>query len=324
MKCRICGNADKNRELNLKENQHGTNESFTYFQCAHCECIQIAEIPENLGQYYPNDYYAFDPADGNSYLRKKLGFFKSVQTDYLIYGRNPVLGSLFTIGYPSHRIFDWLRNMQLSKNACILDIGCGAGVILKQLFQLGFHNLTGVDPFIEKDYHFSDGFHIYKKDPLELEVNKTFDCIMMHHSFEHMVEEKAVLRKAKDLIKPGGKILIRIPIFSKPLLEKYGEHLVSLDAPRHIYVHSPKSMELICRQTGLKIDKIEYDADAFSFWASEQYSKGILLPDENSYDVSKERSMFSKTEIQKFKKEIRQLNKEGKSDAAAFYISTVN
>lgn len=321
MKCRICDNEQDNISLRLKENLHKTNEEFDYFQCSRCECIQILEIPADLGKYYPSDYYSFNPNEGEEFLQKELGFFKKVQTDYLIHDKNVILGKLFTIGYPSHKIFGWLRNMSLSKDAAVLDIGCGTGKYLKQMNQLGYRNLTGVDPFISQDYIFSDTFRIFKKDPLELDESKKFDCIMMHHSFEHMVEEKEVLKKSRSLLKPGGTILIRIPIYSKPLLEKYGVHLVSLDAPRHLYIHSVKSMEIICKNAGLKIDKVEYDADPFSFWASEQYIKGITSSDKNSFSVSKKDSIFSKDQIKQYKKEIRKMNIEGTSDNGVFYIS---
>jgi len=321
MKCRICGNVEHNRAILLKENQHGTLEKFQYFQCSSCECIQIADIPSDPGKYYPKNYFAFDPKNGDTYLQKDLGFFKRTQTDYLIFGRQPVLGRLFTIGYPVHRLIQWLRNMRLNKDAAVLDIGCGTGTYLKQMYQMGYSDLTGVDPFIERDYIFSGNFRILKRDPLEIEGNKKFDCIMMHHSFEHMVQEREVLEKAKELLKPGGTILVRIPIYSQPLMEKYGDSLVSLDAPRHIYVHSTKSMKLICSQSGLNVDRVVYDADAFSFWASEQYARGIILTDKNSYDVTKTGSIFTEAQIKEFKKEIKKLNEEGRSDAAAFYIS---
>ena len=307
--------------MTLRENLHATKEMFSYFQCSNCGCIQIAEIPADIGKYYPTDYYAFNAEGGNKYVDKKLDFFRKTQAEYLIHGKNKFLGSLFTIGFPAPKVFTWIRNLKLSKSDKVLDIGCGTGATLKQMYQLGYLHLTGADPFIEKDYYFSDTFKIYKTDPLELDEANKFDCIMMHHSFEHMEHEAPVLKKAKRLLKPGGKILIRIPIYSKPLLDKYGINLASLDAPRHFYVHSVKSMKIMLGQAGLNLDKVDYDADEFSFWASEEYIKDICSSDENSYAKDRKKSIFSKKEIKVFKKEIQKLNDQGQSDCAAFYIS---
>lgn len=323
MKCRICSNNINNIPIELRENLHATKEMFSYFQCSSCECIQISDIPADIGKYYPSDYYAFNDKGGDKYIAKKLDFFRKTQSDYLIYGKNKLLGSLFSTGFPAPKVFTWIRNLKLSKGDKVLDIGCGTGSNLKHMYQLGYPNLTGADPFIEKDYYFSDTFKIHKKDPLDLDEASQFDCIMMHHSFEHMEHERPVLAKAKKLLKPGGKILIRIPICSKPLLDKYGINLASLDAPRHFYVHSVKSMDILVKEAHLKIDNIDYDADEFSFWASEEYIHDICSGDENSYAKNRKKSIFSKKQIKVFKKEIKKLNEEEKSDCAAFYISAI-
>ncbi len=214
--------------------------------------------------------------------------------------------------------------MQLRKNAAILDIGSGTGDSLKKMHQLGYTNVTGVDPYIKEDYFFTDSFQIYKKDPLQLDVEKKFDCIMMHHSFEHMEFQKPILQKIKQLLSKEGRLLVRIPVFSEPLWNRYGVNVVSLDAPRHFFIHTIKSMKILCADVGLKIDRIEYDADEFSFWASEEYTKDMCLSDENSFGKNRKRSIFTKKQIKEFRKEIRKLNSEGKSDCAAFYISSTS
>jgi len=83
-------------------------------------------------------------------------------------------------------------------------------------------------------------------------------------------------------------------------------------------------MNILVREAGLTIDKIDYDADEFSFWASEEYIHDICSGDENSYARNRKKSIFSKSKIKEFKKEIKKLNEEGKSDCAAFYISALS
>lgn len=320
MECKICGNRENNQSFNIQERQVCIKEWFPYFQCGNCGCVQIVSIPGNMSKYYPQNYYSFQQGE---FTDPKLSFFQKVQSDYLIHGKSNLLGPLFTWKYWPPRVFDWLRNMQLSKNDSILDIGSGTGDSLKKMYQLGYRNVTGVDPFIKEDYFFTDSFHIYKKDPLQLPVEKKFDCIMMHHSFEHMEFQKPILQKIKQLLSKNGKLLVRIPVFSEPLWEKYGINVVSLDAPRHFFIHTIKSMEILCADVDLKINRIEYDADEFSFWASEEYTKDMCLSDENSYGKNRKKSIFTKKQIIEFRKEIRKLNDEGKSDCAAFYISSL-
>jgi hypothetical protein len=58
-KCRICDNLEENQTFFLNEKMFNTGEVFTYFKCAECGCLQIADIPDSLKRYYDNDYYSF-------------------------------------------------------------------------------------------------------------------------------------------------------------------------------------------------------------------------------------------------------------------------
>ena len=80
---------------------------------------------------------------------------------------------------------------------------------------------------------------------------------------------------------------------------------------------------MLCNESGLQINNIEYDADEFSFWASEEYTKGICLSDQASYTRNRKKSIFTKKQIRLFRKEIQFLNKIHKSDNASFYMSNM-
>src|SRR3569832_1856689 len=56
--CRICGTIGNHSTIIGREMMFGTREEFEYFQCGSCDCLQIAHIPENLGQYYTSSYPA--------------------------------------------------------------------------------------------------------------------------------------------------------------------------------------------------------------------------------------------------------------------------
>jgi len=58
-KCRICGAEGEFQSYLTREMLYGTREEFEYFACPKCNCLQIAEIPADLGKYYPGGYYSF-------------------------------------------------------------------------------------------------------------------------------------------------------------------------------------------------------------------------------------------------------------------------
>lgn len=48
MQCRVCSNIKNNVTYEVPEMMYGTRETFTYFQCARCRCLQIVEIPSDM------------------------------------------------------------------------------------------------------------------------------------------------------------------------------------------------------------------------------------------------------------------------------------
>jgi hypothetical protein len=47
MICRICTNAENNREFRVREIMFGFRDEVSYFECSRCGCLQIAEIPNS-------------------------------------------------------------------------------------------------------------------------------------------------------------------------------------------------------------------------------------------------------------------------------------
>ena len=83
--CRICGNKEGNVLYLAREMMFGLREEFTYFECAQCGCLQIAEFPADMSAYYPDDYYSFSAYDG----RKFKGFggaFNRMKYSFLVSG----------------------------------------------------------------------------------------------------------------------------------------------------------------------------------------------------------------------------------------------
>lgn len=307
--CRICGNTDNNQPLQIKEMNLGLLDEFKYFECALCKCVQIDEIPENLNQYYPSNYYSYSFPSKNSGIFLKY-FIQLVKKKLVNYhsGQFNLIGFISSLFIENP--FPWLIQEMSDFNASFLDVGTGAGRLLFSLHRSGFRNLTGIDPYIEKDLIYDNGIKIYKKDVFQLEGK--FDVIMLHHSFEHINFQLETLEKLKLLLNEKGLILIRIPLTGGYAWRKYREFWAQLDAPRHLYIHSIQSVQLLCKKAGFKIEKINYDSTIFQFTGSEKYLRGISL-------IS-EQSPFSKKQIRYFQTETGRLNKINDGDSACFYI----
>lgn len=312
MICRICGNQESNDRYTVREMMLGLRETFHYFQCRDCGCLQISEIPNDIQKYYPDEYHSFESVTKanfiKNYLRNKRNryavFEDSVVGKYL-YKRNPE---------PAIRS---LGNIDITKNSRILDVGCGSGKLLHSLKEMGFQNLQGVDPFNEEDI-IETNLKILKKTIHEVEGE--WDLVMMHHSFEHVPDPFDVLQSIASLLKPSGTCLIRIPVVESYAWENFKENWVQLDAPRHYYLHSPASLNLLTEKAGLAIKNTIYDSTSFQFWGSIQYEHDIPLNDERSYINNPEDSLFSKKDMEEFSQQADILNRAGKGDQAVFVL----
>jgi hypothetical protein len=99
--------------------------------------------------------------------------------------------------------------------------------------------------------------------------------------------------------------------------EYYRTDWVQLDAPRHFFIPSIRSMELLAKKADLRLGHIEYDSTDFQFWGSEQYRNDISLFSKSSYLIKPRKSMFNYKDIRSFKKRAKQLNAEKQGDQVA-------
>ena len=266
-----------------------------------------------MTKYYPGDYYSYTAENSV----KRSGLFQRLQCQSTIRGNKSLAGKIITYKYKTPEYYQTLKNLKLLRlSSPVLDVGSGSGELLKNFYKAGYNDLTGIDPYIKKDIIYKEKFRIEKKELFD--VNRVFDAIMLNHSLEHMDHQLGVLKKLYSILSGDGRLLIRIPIVSKPLVEEYGPNVVSLDAPRHFYIHSFKSISLLLEKGGFVTEKVIYDAHEFSFWGSEQYKKNISLHnDPESYLVKK---TFPDVQMAEWRNRIEELNKRNESDNLAIYL----
>lgn len=314
--CKICNNSDGNKSYIAREMMFNIGESFEYFECAECGCLQIKEIPENLERFYPENYLFFQQAHSLKDDSIKA-FLKHQRAKYCLSGNNIFSGLLAKIfGIPEY--YAWFNKTGTGFNAKILDVGCGAGNLLINLRKEGFTNLTGADSFIKKDIFYENGIKIFKKELSE--IKEQFDLIMLIHSFEHMPEPLNTLKELYRLLKPESYILLRMPVAGAFAWRTYGVSWVQIDAPRHFFLHTKKSINILAEQTGFQVADEVFDSTDFQFWGSEQYLKNIPYMDGRSYAMNPEKSIFTKKQINIFKNKALELNKNQDGDSACFYL----
>jgi SAM-dependent methyltransferase len=320
--CAVCGHGGPHAVLVAHEMMFGFRDEFTYFECAACGCLQLAEIPADLDRYYPPEYFP-DPdqlprenpippflrRQRTAHLLGRFSFFGRRATER--YGRPTV--PIF--GQPDY--FTWLNYCCVHLRSRILDVGCGRGILLRRLEEDGFKDLTGIDPYLTEEVH-RPGFRLLKTELYALQ--ETFDLIMLHHTFEHMAEPHRVFAALERLLRRGRYAVIRIPVAGSYAHRRYGTNWVQLDAPRHLFLHTPRSIAILAAHAGLELHHTTFDSDGFQLWASEQYVKGIPLRDPRSLNMHPAERPFSDEQLAEFNAHAVRLNAAGEGDSACFYL----
>jgi len=318
MVCKICDVKIDTAPLEAQEMMFGLKTKHSYYECNLCEALQIETVPENLGAYYPDNYYSFkEQPDVNI----DATFLRKIKSGYLLFNKNRLPGFLLSIGYKVPEYTTWVKTAGIKYDDSILDIGSGSGEILAQYCKAGFTNLQGIDPFLKQEFTSTNGklrllrkSVFYKQDPHD------FDFVMLNHSFEHMDQPRAVFQRLAELVRPGKILLIRTPVNRSFASKKYGMNWVDMDPPRHLVVHSVKSIQMLARENGFDVEQIIFDSTAFQFWGSEQYKKGVPLFDPRSYSINKNARLFSIKQMKEWKDMSDELNIKGEGDQACFYL----
>jgi len=316
--CRICGNSEGNIQYIAKEMMHGLKDEFVYFECSVCHCLQIQKFPKDMLKYYPDNYYSFGEYDGKKF-KGILGSLKRMQYSSLL-GSGKVLRKIMLL-VTGDNDYSLLEGLGVNKNTRILDVGCGNGsTFLYPLAEIGFKNLLGCDPYLKATLLYSNGLQIMNSKVYD--VTGTFDIITYHHSFEHIDDPIENMRKIFELLTPNGVCIIRIPTVSSFAWEHYQTNWVQLDAPRHFFLHSVKSMQSLAEITNLELFKTTYDSSYFQFTGSEKYLNDIPLyaPRPKGFLTFIKR----KTKKSQYQILAKQFNKAGIGDQAAFYFRRRN
>lgn len=321
--CHACGGT-VGRVYPVREMMFGLRHKFEYFECVGCGGVQLIDPPVDWEPYYPANYYSYSSADDDLYPLPAGWLMWSIycrRNDAQIFNRSGFFGWLARRRPRLGLTSDWSQFADLPVQSLrdpVLDVGCGQGTMLRRMASVGFSSLVGCDPFLPADMQVGHGLRIYARRLADLPTEQ-FALIMFHHSLEHMADPEAELREAAKRLRSGGCCLVRIPVIGAPWRE-YQSDWVELDAPRHHFLHTERSLALIAARAGLKVDQVTYDSDGFAYWGSELYRRDLPLhqtPDTGHRDFGE---CFTPTEFSASNAKALVDNTRGDGGRAAFVL----
>ncbi len=144
--------------------------------------------------------------------------------------------------------------------ARVLDVGCGGGEFLKAASEAGYR-ATGIDVSVAAVAACrSRGLDARAGDFLRVDLGERFDLVTMWDVVEHLREPAAFVRRARELLSPGGWLLAKVPAFgalSFPPIFAYNRLAqIVLGAPAHVQYFTRASLAALVGGAGF--DRIDW------------------------------------------------------------------
>jgi len=221
--CLVCGAETRHRF-------DAVADGFAVFACNACGSARTwpALDDQQIGAWYPQAYYGNRNVRFNSLFERLTRFFRRRRVGVI---------------------------RRLTKPGAVLDVGCGRGFTLRFLTDAGYR-ATGVELSPSAAAHARDalGLDIRTGDFLSqmFEPNQ-FEVVIFWHSLEHIADPLAALDRAKEILKPGGLLVVAVPNFESVQARTSGREWFHLDVPRH-YVHfSLRGLKNALKERGFRI-----------------------------------------------------------------------
>lgn len=147
------------------------------------------------------------------------------------------------------------------KEERILDLGCNTGEFCNLLMKSFSARPRGIDANgdaikIAMTQYPDIPFEV--KDISRLDENEEYDGITMIEVIEHLPDPVETLTRAKELLKPMGRLVLSTPN-QWAVLFKIKSRIMNEDLlydPLHLHEFNPLTLRTLFHQSGLKVDRI--------------------------------------------------------------------
>jgi SAM-dependent methyltransferase len=136
----------------------------------------------------------------------------------------------------------------------LLDFGCGMGEMLEIYSKIA--DVFGVEPDrAAHEFVTKKGLRVFESGESFLHKNPPVNVVTMFHVIEHLYNPSLILQEVKDVLAPGGILVIETPNSKDVLLSKYESKAFSEFTywSHHPMLHSNSSLEKLLTRTGFEI-----------------------------------------------------------------------
>ncbi len=231
--CPACGDAHPRVLFSATDRlYHTTSKVFQIVECKACRLIRLEPRPskEELIRYYPDQYW-FQP-DGVAGRLEEM-YRRLVLRDHVGFVRQALANS--------------------DGAGQIVNVGCGNGLLLSML---PWRNVLGLD-FSEKALSVAwkrNGVPGACADLANAPLpHSSCSLITMFHVVEHLPHPVEYLSAARELLTPGGRLVIQVPNASCWQFMFFGDKWNGIDVPRHLFNYRQRDLENLLDFCGFEV-----------------------------------------------------------------------
>ena len=140
----------------------------------------------------------------------------------------------------------------------LLDFGCGSGSFLVRMREAGWQ-AVGLDasPTVVQQLRSEMQLTAFVGSLPHAELRPaSFDVITMWQALEHVHDPLAVLHAARQLLVPGGRLVVSVPNLASAPFRWFGPDWFGLDLPRHLLHFTPDTLARLVQQAGFQVEQI--------------------------------------------------------------------
>jgi SAM-dependent methyltransferase len=235
VRCSTCGDEDAEPIAVAEDFDFATSpDSFLALRCSGCGCVYMNPAPADAERerIFPPQYFAAaapHPKDFRERLRRRR---------------------------KSRVLARWCR--ALRPGGRILDVGCGPGLYLQVLRELGGDRwrLEGIDPAdaaVRLARLTGVEVHHGKVEDQELPLD-SYDLALLVHTLEEAPDPGATLGAVRAVLRPGGRAVIVVNNLASPSFRLFqGRHWGGYDLPRQRQLFTPEALRRLAQRSNLEL-----------------------------------------------------------------------
>ncbi len=211
-------------------------------RCRRCHLVQVAALPSDAELIAHYSHYSYDAAAA-----------WEVST-----------ATTLSLQRLAERLAPYRANGRL------LDVGCGAGAVLRALSGNGWKcEGTEMSDVAARRLR-EEGFiiHVGTMEALAGGLG-SYDVVVMSETIEHVRDPRRLMEATARVIRPGGAIYLTTPHIDSLSRRLLGARWRPIEVPEHLFYFNTRSMKRLLRAVGLRPTEIWTDGiNPFEAFAS--------------------------------------------------------